>query len=849
MNLLDSIANVVYPPKLNEDTEEKRINRAILVVMASATSMGGLIWGIVYLLLGVPEVSVWPFGYVLFSIINLMIYLRTKHYKTLLYGQLSLILVIPTGLMWHIGGFAASGAVMLWAFLCPIVALVVSEKRSSARGWFFAFVLLVAFSGYIESWVAQYDVGMPDYGKNAFFVMNFLAPLVTTYYIAYYFIGAGRDIQNAMRAQSAQLAEANESLTELTENLEEKVRVRTEELRKALGNLSAVINSLVDGLIVTDLSGKIINFNPTLARMFGLEPEALMTKDYHDVFRPDMVEMLDKAIAAPNDAFSAEVLLTSNRIGSAASTAILLDNSTAVSETSEFDPIAHSEPIPIGTVTLIRDITREKEVDEMKTNFISTVSHELRTPLTSIMGFAKLIQKNLDNSIFPNVQSDEKKVNRAVKQVDKNIQIIISESERLTELINNVLDIAKMEAGRVEWNMSEVSAADLMGRAIDATYSLFEQKPDVQLIKQIDPNVPPVTADADRILQVMINLISNATKFTNTGSITTRVHEENGAVIVSVTDTGSGIRPEDQEAVFDRFKQVGDTMTDKPQGTGLGLPICKQIVEHHGGRIWVESEVGKGSTFSFVLQPHGTNAEPQMDTGEIKTIHLDELVARLRDEVAVNTRSVTSQIPPNTKEILVVDDEANIRELLRQVLEAEGYQVRTAEDGVVAMRQVKERRPDLIILDVMMPNINGFDVVAMLKSDVDTMDVPIIILSIIEDRERGYRLGVDRYLTKPLNTGLLFREVETLLDQGVSARRVMIVDENQTTTQALAKLLAERGYQVVHITEIEKMIEQAREARPHMIVANSNDPDKQKLVQALRFEKGLEDIYILLYQA
>lgn len=848
MNILDMIMKFVYPPTEDDEDEEKRLNRAILVVMASATSMGGLVWGSVYLLLGVPEVSIWPYGYVVLSFLNLMLYLRSKKYEILLFGQLTLILLVPTFLMWHIGGFGASGAVMLWAFLCPSVALVVSEKRSQARGWFISFVALVVLSGILESTFAQNDVGMPDFGVNAFFVMNFLAPLVTTYFIVYYFIGAGRDAQAKMRKQAQELADTNTSLTELTETLEEKVKIRTSELRDALGNLSAVINSLVDGLVVTDMSGKITNTNPTLTKLLGLDTDEVVGSPYHEAFRPELADIVDRARQMPHEAFSGEVQLVESRTGSATSTAILIEAHEAHENAGVPQPES-SDKIPIGTVTLIRDITREKEVDQMKTNFISTVSHELRTPLTSVLGFAKIIQKRLGEVVFPEIHSEDKKVNRTMGQVEKNLGIIVSESERLTGLINDVLDIAKMEAGEIEWNMNEVSVPDLMHRAIDATSGLFEEQPSVELVTKIDEDVPLVNADADRILQVMINLISNASKFTDEGSITCDVHEEGGMVVVSIEDTGMGIRAEDQESVFDRFKQVGDTMTDKPKGTGLGLPICKQIVEQHGGRIWVDSEPGKGSKFSFILQPTGLASVSKFDTSEIKTLKLDDLVSSLKKRVEVNARAIKDKISKDARNILVVDDEQNIRELLRQVLEGEGYNVSVAEDGVEAMKQVKEHRPDLIILDVMMPNINGFDVVAMLKSDVDTMDVPVIILSIVEDREKGYRLGVDRYLTKPLNTELLFHEISTLLEQGISKRRVMIVDEDQSTSYALSKLLQERGYQVVEISEMDELLERAKESRPHMVVANSSTSDKQQLIQALRFEKGFEDIFILLYQS
>ena len=193
-----------------------------------------------------------------------------------------------------------------------------------------------------------------------------------------------------------------------------------------------------------------------------------------------------------------------------------------------------------------------------------------------------------------------------------NINIIVSEAERLTALINDVLDIAKMEAGRVDWNIQPTSPELIINRAIAATSSLFEQQ-GLQLIKDISPELPEVEVDCDRIIQVVINLLSNAVKFTEAGSVTCRAIVQTSAsteaseltsdqqLLISITDTGIGIAPEEQNGVFEKFKQVGNILTDKPTGTGLGLPICKQIVEYHGGRIWVESELGKGSTFSFTI--------------------------------------------------------------------------------------------------------------------------------------------------------------------------------------------------------------------------------------------------------
>jgi signal transduction histidine kinase/HAMP domain-containing protein len=238
--------------------------------------------------------------------------------------------------------------------------------------------------------------------------------------------------------------------------------------------------------------------------------------------------------------------------------------------------------------------------NEAKSAFLAGVSHELRTPLTSILGFAKIIEKRLVERVFPTVQAEDRKTLRAIEQVTTNLDIIIAEGERLTAMINDVLDLAKIEAGKVEWQMQPIKVAEVIERATAATAALFEQK-GLELIKDVTEDLPEVSGDQDRLIQVVINLISNAVKFTAQGSVTCRARRVDSHILVSVSDTGLGIAQADQPRVFEKFKQVGDTLTNKPQGTGLGLPICKEIVGYHGGRIWVESELGKGSTFTFTL--------------------------------------------------------------------------------------------------------------------------------------------------------------------------------------------------------------------------------------------------------
>lgn len=252
-----------------------------------------------------------------------------------------------------------------------------------------------------------------------------------------------------------------------------------------------------------------------------------------------------------------------------------------------------------------------KKMDRIKTDFISSVSHELRTPLTSILGFAKLINTSLLRKVIPRLDvltdpcnEEDKKLKREIDEAQEGLEIIVSEGERLTRLINDVLDIAKMEAGKAEWHTAEVFLVNAVNFAVNLAAAHSKQK-GIGINMTMDGNIPNVFYDRDMLIQVITNLLNNAIKFTDHGVIDVFLRNNHKEIEIRITDTGIGIPQNELYIIFERFKQVGDTLTDKPKGTGLGLPICKEIVEHYGGRIWAESELGKGSSFIFTIPVAG----------------------------------------------------------------------------------------------------------------------------------------------------------------------------------------------------------------------------------------------------
>lgn len=369
---------------------------------------------------------------------------------------------------------------------------------------------------------------------------------------------------------------------------------KTSEQQQTLSYLTAIINNMPDGLLVSNSSSVITLANPAIAQMLGMPMDSLIGQNCCQTLKNIFPFMDGTCCEHKQLSTQVTVQLANGRIGSAIGALVGKVTDTA-NNGEEF----------AGNLVIVRDVTAERELDKMKDDFISTVSHELRTPLTSVLGFTKIIRKKLEDIVFPQLPTDEPKVAKAVRQISESTQVIISEGERLTELINDLLDLSKMEAGKTSWKMAEAKIEDLISRAINSTAALFEQK-GLLLSSEVSKDLPLLDCDADRIHQVLLNLLSNALKFTDQGSVIVRVMaESDGFIRFEIEDTGIGIDEAELPLIFEKFKQSGNTMTNRPKGTGLGLAISRQIVEYHNGYIGVVPAAA-GSIFYFRL-PVGSN--------------------------------------------------------------------------------------------------------------------------------------------------------------------------------------------------------------------------------------------------
>ncbi|MFQ5656777.1 MAG: response regulator [Candidatus Methylomirabilales bacterium] len=403
-----------------------------------------------------------------------------------------------------------------------------------------------------------------------------------------------------------------------------------------------------------------------------------------------------------------------------------------------------------------------------KSEFLANMSHELRTPLNAIIGFSEIL---LDESLGHLSREERREF----------LGNIHNSGRHLLGLINDILDLSKIEAGRMEIRPEECPIGEALNGVLNTIKPMATPK-NIAIEVTLDPQLSTVSADVVKFKQILYNLLSNAMKFTpEGGNVYVRASAREEWAEFSVRDTGIGIKPEDRERVFQEFQQVEMSAARQYEGTGLGLALAKKFVELHGGRIWVESEVGKGSTFTFTM-PLETAREPApLEVGE---------AFRQAPE------------PPGEGEsiILVVEDDLKARELLRFTLTREGYRVEDALDGEAALAKAKELRPSLITLDILLPRKDGWEVLRELKEDPQTRDIPVLVISIVDNKEMGFSLGAADYLVKPVDREeLLRRSGRMSFTARVRARpvEVLIIDDDPLAVDLLARMLEPVGFQIL----------------------------------------------------
>jgi PAS domain S-box-containing protein len=464
---------------------------------------------------------------------------------------------------------------------------------------------------------------------------------------------------------------------------------------------------------------------------------------------------------------------------------------------------------------------RNREVEratQLKSKFLANMSHELRTPLNAIVGFSELLGEETAGQLN-------------VKQ-KRFVDHIKHGSTHLLQLINDILDLSKIEAGQLELRCEDFQVEDALPEVLSTIRPLAMAK-NIQ-VQHKAGKVGPVYADRVRFKQILYNLLSNAVKFTpNGGRIDIDCAESENAVRISVADTGIGIRPEDQGVVFEEFRQVESNTHAASEGTGLGLAITKRLVEQQGGKVSLESEQGKGSRFTFTL-PAGSRTTAQ--------------VLPVKAALNAGVMIAASRQKPL---ILVIDDEVPARELLASYLDSD-YQIVMADSGAEALHKAQQLRPDAITLDVLMPGGNGFETLVALRRAPETAKIPIIIVSIVDQKQVGFALGAADYLIKPIRKPELLESIRKhVLPHADDDSSILLVDDDPKALELLAEILRSAGYETQSVGSGARALEilSAKFVGAVLLDLLMPNMDGFQVIRHIRQEPKLKELPILVMTA